>query len=99
MNNYPPGMSRSDLIHVGEIDDGWCENCPCEDVGPDGDEIIHTETCDEDACAECEHGSGAHLNHNGKCLIDQCKCDEYEENGCSCEFCSCECHREPNYDD
>jgi hypothetical protein len=31
MSNYPSGMSASDLIHVGEVDDGEdfrpCKNC------------------------------------------------------------------------
>jgi len=32
MSNYPDGMTRSDLIYVGEISPDFCKDCPCVDA-------------------------------------------------------------------
>ena len=97
MSNYPDGMSRADLIHVGEIAGDWCEDCECEDTGHLNAEVTHVKGCDEDACASCEHGKDLHVDEM-VCELDSCDCREYEQvEECSCDPCQCNCHSEPNY--
>jgi len=56
-SNYPDGMTRSDLIYVGEISPDYCEDCPCPDaekpvlIDENGDKCDHKDDCD---CQECE---------------------------------------------
>ena len=96
MNNYPDGMSRSDLLHVGGED--GCEDCKCEYGGVDGAELVHDEDCDDEACAYCEHGKDLHVD-DMVCELVECDCREFDRrNECDCEWCQCGCHEEPNYD-
>jgi hypothetical protein len=57
LSNYPDGMTRSDLIYVGEISPDYCEECFCADpddpwpVDEDGAKCHHREVC---GCDQCE---------------------------------------------
>jgi hypothetical protein len=65
MSNYPDGMSRRDLMHVGEIAPDWCEDCPCVDeaekVDEQGDVCSHEDECE---CESCDCGCHAEPDYD-----------------------------------
>ena len=65
LSNYPDGMSTGDLMHVGEMEPDWCEDCYCEN--PDERDLL---TEDGEGCFHLE----------AQCDCKRCDCDCHRDN-------------------
>ncbi len=57
-SNYPEGMGTRDLMHVGEMEPDWCEDCPCESLEEPSPLNEYGEICDHSmptcGCDNCD---------------------------------------------